>query len=368
MQRLAPVVTAFALFASCGDTPGDPVGSDAVDATTVDVTPDAGEDVGDDIDIKTPSDVGAPPAFCTLPADAVVTLPADDQRHAAPSEWYYWTGHLRAGDGRWFGFHITVLVAGGPGHGVAIAHHSLTAADSAVAYRHAVGFGFDDQNPSAGFAFTVGGVDVAGNDGHDHIVSTLDGSALDLALVDTRGPIARHGTGFKAYSDTISTYYYSRPRMQASGSLVLDGETIAVTGTVWFDHQWGALAPAASSRWDWLGVQLDDGRELMVTRIPSLDGGLVGYAEMTARDCTTTAFEGAPVDLAALGSWTNADTSCVYPAGWDLTVADEVLHIEPVTADQEVRAEPIVYWEGAALVSGAATGRAYVELVGYCSP
>jgi predicted secreted hydrolase len=35
-------------------------------------------------------------------------------------------------------------------------------------------------------------------------------------------------------------------------------------------------------------------------------------------------------------------------------------------ANQEVQVGPQTYWEGAALVSGDATGRAYVELAGYC--
>ncbi|MCC6619741.1 MAG: hypothetical protein IT385_00710 [Deltaproteobacteria bacterium] len=323
-------------------------------------------DAGDrsEVDASSP----APPR-CELPEGALVTLPADDARHHAPAEWFYWTGHLAAADGRRFGLHVTVLVSGPPGMGIAIAHHSLTEAPRDGGhgrYRHAVEFGLDDRSPERGFDFEVGGVAARGHDGVDRLVSSLDGSRLELAVVDERGPVARHGVGYKVYAEGISTWYYARPRMTARGTLALGDERVAVSGDVWFDHQWGALAPATASRWDWLGVSLDDGREIMVTRFPLGGGDSWGEAEVTRRDCTTAVHEGADVALVSHGLWTSPTTGCVYPAGWTLRVGEESFTIDPLVADQEVRADPIGYWEGAAAVGGDATGRAYVELVGYC--
>jgi predicted secreted hydrolase len=353
---------AFALaLAACSDAPRTAEAPDATDAT------DASE--GGEAPDTSPETVAA--ARCELPEGAAVSLPADDQRHQAATEWYYWTGHLRAEDGRWFGFHITVLIAGPPGRGVMLAHHSLTRAgggEGIGAYVHGFEAGFERGLPAAGFAFEVGDVRVSGNDGEDLIATELDGIRLELTASDVRGPVVRHGNGYHDYGSGIATWYYARPRMAASGSLVIDGETLRVSGTVWFDHQWGTLASPDTSRWDWIAMQLDDGRELMVMRLPLSEGGPAhfGYAELTERDCTTRVFLGDEVALSGRKTWVSEASGCAYPVGWEVTVGDMRFDLEPLAEDQEMHAEPIPYWEGAATVSGSAAGRAYVELVGYC--
>ena len=42
------------------------------------------------------------------------------------------------------------------------------------------------------------------------------------------------------------------------------------------------------------------------------------------------------------------------------------MDVTPAMEDQEMSDGDQVYWEGASTVSGDATGRAYVELNGYC--
>ena len=48
-----------------------------------------------------------------------------------------------------------------------------------------------------------------------------------------------------------------------------------------------------------------------------------------------------------------------------VTVADLTLTVTPLLEDQELETDVMDYWEGAAVVSGDVTGRAYVELTGY---
>lgn len=340
-------------------------------------TPDAVADTGAG-DVSAVGDVAAnggevtvPRVRCELPADAAVTLPADDSRHSAPTEWFYWTGHLQSEDGRWFGFHLTVLVAGPLGHAVVLGHHSLTRAEAPAGgkrYTHGFALGLEKPGelPAQGFGFDLDGLAVSGFDGNDVLRSELAGSTLALTLTDPRGPVVRHGTGFHDYGGGISTYYYARPRQEARGTLHVDGEDLVVTGSVWFDHQRGTLAAPEASRWDWVAMQLDDGRDLMVVRLPTLDGDIFSFAELTDTDCITTTYQGADVSFSGRKTWHSEASGCTYPIDWDVTVAGMHFDLTALTDDQEMLAEPIPYWEGAATVSGSATGRAYVELVGYC--
>ncbi|MFT7582764.1 MAG: putative secreted hydrolase [Myxococcota bacterium] len=316
-------------------------------------------------------------ARCELPSTARVTLPADDARHPDTSEWYYWTGHLNAADGRRFGFQLTLLMAGPESAAVVIAQRALTDIDSDrfdfdVTLGATIGAG-----PAGAFDFEVTDVAAAsGANGEDRVTFEVAGRRVTLDLSDVRGPVVRHSDGFQAYTNDLYTYYYARPRMDAAGTVEIDGEVIPVTGTAWFDHQWGQLSVrGVASRWDWMGLQLDDGREVMVYRVPQA-GGAPGetdtYAEVTDRDCVVRHYAPDEVTFASTRTWTNPLTVCTYPMDWQLQLGDEAFDIVATVDQQDLVADPTTgfglttYWEGAADVVGASSGRAYVEMVGYC--
>ena len=70
---------------------------------------------------------------------------------------------------------------------------------------------------------------------------------------------------------------------------------VALTGTAWFDHEWGPGAlPEAAAGWDWFAIQLDDGSELMLYRMRTKDGGATPFSSGTS-SCRAA---GAPVPLA----------------------------------------------------------------------
>jgi predicted secreted hydrolase len=125
--------------------------------------------------------------------------------------------------------------------------------------------------------------------------------------------------------------------------------------------------------WDWLSLQLDDGRELMYFQIRREEGGVepVSGGTVVARDGATRRLPAREVVLSVLDRWTSPHTAATYPSRWRLRVPGEGLDllVEPAMADQEMRTS-FVYWEGAVRVSGrqegrAVTGQGYVELTGY---
>jgi predicted secreted hydrolase len=74
------------------------------------------------------------------------------------------------------------------------------------------------------------------------------------------------------------------------------------------------------------------------------------------------------VEIVALGEWTSPETGCTYPQGWEITLDHERFVVSPIMSEQEV-ANQVTFtcWEGVNTVGGDATGRAYVELQGYCN-
>ncbi|MBI2374446.1 MAG: carotenoid 1,2-hydratase [Deltaproteobacteria bacterium] len=310
-------------------------------------------------------DTGAP-ADATCSPTGRVTLPADDSVHAsAPIEWWYWTGHLQTDDGKWLGFEEVFFRVVQFGFSVQFAHHALTDVSAGTFhYAEERAFSAPRAVPN-GFELVLGPISASGGDGHDVLHAEVDGKKLDLTLEATDAPVLQHGDGYTDYAFGGNTYYYSRERMTAEGTLTTTTASVRVRGSAWFDHQWGEIQTAITAGWDWFALQLDDGREVMifVVRVDGEDvlvGGSVSTEECGQLDIGPDDFS-----LTPTGTWASSD-GCTYPAGWDLTVNGETFVITPVLADQELKTLLQRYWEGAAEVSGASTGRAYVELTGYC--
>ena len=89
--------------------------------------------------------------------------------------------------------------------------------------------------------------------------------AFDLKLSQQGPPFLVWGTGVVPMPLTcgspLQTHnYYSLTRLQASGTISIDGETFDVSGVTWMDHQYGAFTTAGKPvKWILQDIQLDNG-------------------------------------------------------------------------------------------------------------
>uniref|UniRef100_A0A832I3P1 Carotenoid 1,2-hydratase n=1 Tax=Eiseniibacteriota bacterium TaxID=2212470 RepID=A0A832I3P1_UNCEI len=323
-------------------------------------------------------------------------FPRDHAAHPEfQTEWWYYTGHLRAG-GRWFGFELTFFRVGlDPARRAsrsAWAPHTLHFAHAALTDERGRRFRFDERaaRPALGMA----GADSArlrawiGDwsaellpDGRTHrLRAPARDFALALDLAPLKPPAAHGADGVsqKSAGEGRASHYYSLTRLAARGTVTVDGVEHAVEGTAWMDHEFGSsqLAPDLVG-WDWFAVQLEDGRELMLYRLRREDGSDEPHSSGTlvARDGRATHLPREAFSIEATGAWTSPHSGATYPSGWRLRVprAGLDLALEPTLADQELRTggpAGVTYWEGAVRVTGAAAGapargRGYVELTGY---
>lgn len=309
------------------------------------------------------------------------------------TEWWYYTGHLEAEDGRPFAFQLTFFRRALTPQPAARA--SALAADQ-IYFAH---FALTDVAGGAHtFAerFSRGAGGLAGASGRpfqvwleDWRAEALDAEgsvvrlraaegelSIDLTL-EALKPVVAHGDrGLSAKSEASgnASYYLSFTHLRTRGEITLAGQRLAVAGESWFDHEWStsALGPQAVG-WDWFSLQLSDGRELMVYQIRRADGSLesVSQGTLVEPDGATVRLALEDVRIDVLESWTSAESGAVYPARWRVRVerADIDLMLEPVLADQEMRLS-LTYWEGAVRLRGTSAGRAvegrgFVELTGY---
>jgi predicted secreted hydrolase len=369
-RSLVPIVMALLVMAiasvgaGCSSSAGPPVGTaslDGGDAAPRDASPAAHDSAIEGGDAP---DVDIPPS-CRVTPKGRVSLPADDALHDEELEWWYWSGHLETAGGRWFGFEETFFAVRQSGVNGQEVDTALTdIAGGQFLYDVTDVIGLPKSIPN-GFDLYVDGNTANGGNGHDVLHAVAEGASFDLTLDSVKAPVLQYGDGYVTYASGYS-YYYSRELLDAKGTVVVGGEMLPVTGQAWFDHQWGELDQVVTDGWEWFAIQLDDGREMMLYVL--LDDGqpTTPTGSFSDAECHVTYLAGSDVAVASTGTWTSPHTSCTYPMGWHVTYGDLDLTITPTLEDQELYSGMQKYWEGASTVTGSTTGRAYVELNGYC--
>ncbi|WP_313952613.1 lipocalin family protein [Accumulibacter sp.] len=306
---------------------------------------------------------------------AEVNLPADDAEHNKRTEWWYYSGHLQTASGEHYSFHLAAFLRRGAlTH--TVFHGSLLDHQTEKRYtEQARTAGNPSDGRQDGFNFRFADWQLQGT-GEKHLAKMAGkGFALDLQLDDPHAPLLHQapGTpiaGLLDFAAAGKSYYTSRPRMSARGTLSIDGKQQAVSGEVWFDHQWGDFE-AADLRWNWFALQLTDGADIMLFELfDRQGGGPVLRMGTYARDGTISALGDADFKAKADGSWKSPFSRVAYPLDWTINIPSKgvKVQVEPVLRASEFDALTTtlnVYWEGAIKVGGSHKGVGFMELSGY---
>jgi geranylgeranyl pyrophosphate synthase/predicted secreted hydrolase len=192
---------------------------------------------------------------------------------------------------------------------------------------------------------------------------------------ELQAPPCRHGDdGLVRGAGGEDMFYVFVPRCRLEGSVLLPGgEERVVSGSAWYDHEFGKHlgdAPAAGDRsaltaeigWNWCGVQLDDGHS--VTAYALFDektGASRGQWAVLVRP------DGSQVSARSLEltpdeqPWVSTRTFQSYPTRWRLRLPELGLDLglQAAFPDQEfitLISKP-AFWEGRVDVSGTLEGR-----------
>lgn len=341
----------------------------------------------------------ADPGFAQVQGPRTFQFPADHGPHPAyRTEWWYVTGNLDAATGERFGFELTFFRVGlapsrparastGPPSAwrtreIYTAHFAVTdvarhrfaytqkwsraALDLAGARADPLAVWIDDwslkeSSPTAPW----------------HLAAASPAYSLSLDLTPLTPPVLNGQGGYspKSSEPGSASYYYSLPRLAVHGQLVRNGHVLDVSGLAWLDREWGSGGLGRHEvGWDWFGLQLKDGTDLMFYALRNQDGHRDpdSAGTWTGPDGHSRALASREVEIDVTDHW-RSPRGGRYPARWRLRVPSQGLDIDirPVLADQELGTVPR-YWEGAVDFNGTKSGqpiagRGYVELVGYGS-
>lgn len=204
------------------------------------------------------------------------------------------------------------------------------------------------------------------------------GFRYDLTCVPVK-PRVFHGDGGyspKSADGSAGSLYFSFTRMEVVGSVTIGDQTLPVRGQCWLDREIfsSTLAPDQTG-WDWISLQLNDGRDLMLYRLRGSNPE-AGFSLGTLVDPkgNSTTLPAEAWSLAPLDSWTSPETGAEYPVSWSLKVPGEnidlVLQATMPSQENISGQSGVHYWEGAVTAHPAgkaekSLGRGFVELTGY---
>ena len=387
MQRSFALMLA-ALIASCG-------------ASSTDVAPESRGASRLDLESLLGGDATG---FTRITESRPLQFPADHAPHdGVQTEWWYVTANLEDEQGRGLGLHFTLfrnaMRPDAPERGsdlgaahVWMGHLAMSDLDAGEHRVHerftreAPGLAGHEADPWRVYLedWELIGLEGFGASASDplrpgfRLRAGHGDERIELQLSATKPLVLQGDRGYsqKGPEPGNASLYYSATRLEASGEWTLDGRTRSVRGNAWLDREWStSVLPAGTVGWDWLSLQLTDGRELMLYQLRTSAGEASEFSHGTLinrdgskRDLPRDAFV-----LEPLSTWTSPRSGASYPTVWRARVpeADVDLRIAARMDDQELDVT-VRYWEGAVEAldpeSGERLGLGFLELTGYERP
>jgi len=176
-------------------------------------------------------------------------------------------------------------------------------------------------------------------------------------------PAVVHPPGYSGTAETGRMYYVSFTRMALEGTIT--GRS--VRGEAWMDHQWGdqigfqgGNPTALGALWDWFGLHLSNGVDLMLYRVKNAKGEviqLVGTAVDTQGRVRTLN----NLRMNPLERWTSP-SGRHYNLAWQVEAEGLSLRLEALRKDQELltASTRVAYWEGPVVGHGTWQGQGVV--------
>ena len=176
------------------------------------------------------------------------------------------------------------------------------------------------------------------------------------------------------------SYYYAGPKTAAKGTITVGGRVRRVTGSLWFEHQWGNFAFAKmpwASAYVWSAWQFDDGSIFTFRQWTDAQGKSLldlGRHSYSKPDGTTTYGYGASVVWEGLKTWKSPVSGHVFPTQGRVTSPYGTWYYTAVFNPYEMPRGFKPYGEGGSTLfegpvwirrdslEGPIIGRAYLEL------
>ncbi|MGD8470904.1 MAG: lipocalin-like domain-containing protein [Desulfobacterales bacterium] len=340
--------------------------------------------------------------FLSVTGPCNLVFPKDHGSHPGyRTEWWYYTGNLKAETGNRYGFQLTFFRSqiSAPGderrwpqpHAVwrtrqiYLGHSAVTDIlknrhlQSELMARGTLGMAGVSQKTTDTQVFIKNWSANIGANRH-LLKAVTDAFSYELRLKPAKPPVLHGQAGYsrKGSAPERASCYYSFSRLKTDGALTIGGKKTAVDGLSWMDHEFStaSLEPGIIG-WDWFSLQLSDQTEIMLYLLRKEQGRFSPVSSGTFIDGSGRPHHLAKDDFKVdvLDTWQSPRSRAVYPVHWRLTVFPLAIELTAKAniLDQEMQTQAttgVTYWEGSISIKGSVgkypvKGWGYAELTGY---
>lgn len=315
----------------------------------------------------------------TVPSRKVgIIFPKDHGPHTDfRIEWWYLTANLEDETGTEYGAQWTLFRSAlEPGEKVGwdspqtwMGHAAVTSAKRHLFAERLARGGIDEAGVSLSpFNAWIGNWQMRSKTSNlDHLSLNASGTdfSFDLTL-QSDAPFIFHGdNGYSVKSASgQASYYYSQPSYHVSGTLLIDGKTISVSGDGWLDREWSSQPLAKDQTgWDWFSLRFEGGDKLMGF---VLRGQETNFTSGTwiSKDGQVTPLS--PGEFKAIPHPDGNTAPGKAPSHWSLSLPRFGVAVDIKALNPNSWMETIFpYWEGPVSIRGSHSGAGYLEMTGY---
>lgn len=340
-----------------------------------------------------------PPAPDGVQRGRVLQFPRDHGAHLGTrTEWWYATGWLQAaGDAPLVGFQVTFFrhrtglaetLSGRLAPRQLLFAHAAVCDLSTQQHLHADRLarwsGASQPLQRAHASVTDTDVSLGGwrlrrqpQDGLSRYEAHVEASdfAFSLALVAPGAPLLQGDAGFsrKGPEEHQASHYVTEPQLQVRARVRIGTHGREMQGRAWLDHEWSdeLLHPQAVG-WDWIGMNLLDGRALTAFQLRRADGSALWTGgSLRAPGSPDRAYADGEVRFGPGRRWRSPGSQAAYPVEWQLETPAGRFRVRALLEAQELDSRAstgTLYWEGLSELlddSGRRAGLGYLEMTGY---
>ena len=186
---------------------------------------------------------------------------------------------------------------------------------------------------------------------------------LNLKTSPVRLLHGENGYSEKYPGTGLASFYYSLPRIEVSGEIMLDDEQVSVTGNAWYDHEWSSqFLSTQFEGWNWFSIHLEDGSKLMLFSLePTVDKPKIWSGTLLTKDNQQLSLSSQDINVKEL-SWHKSEIGKL-PQEWRINLPNQGIQLRITVAKKDQISDfSIPYYEGAVIVEGTTKGTGFVEL------
>lgn len=308
-------------------------------------------------------------------------------------EWWYLTANLNDPDGNSYGiqwtlFRLAVQAPDGREAGdmgldgqVFMAHFAVSTADDHMSFQRYARSGQEPDISRAGvtaepFSAYLDDWVLQSTSGDWlplEVKANQDETSMHLQLQSSKPLILQGENGFsQKHPQGGGSFYYSQPFLKATGNLLVNGQSVAVSGEAWLDREWSSqFLQGKQVGWDWFSIHLENGEKLMLFQLREGPGENQArnflHGALISPNGSSTPLDPAKIQMDVVQEVDVAGRD--LPLNWrmELPQIQRSFDIRPLHPDQWLEVD-FPYWEGVIIVTGKGpqnNGRGYMELTGY---